>query len=522
VLFELRAAVAKKVGYSMEPDGPPREDMMQDIEKLWADFGRPIQSADDYIASLRGRRMNIYFMGEPVPDPTAHPVIMPSINAMAETYRLASERPELGSVRTEIGSCHTNRFLHVPTTSEQLVVKHEMQRELGRRTGTCFQRCVGLDAIGACHSITFDIDSICGTDYHKRFLAFLKRAQNANIVIGGAMTDPKGDRAKPPHQQHDPDLFLRVVRRDNNGIYVSGAKMHQTGAVNSHWLIFMPTMRMTEADRDWSVVGAVRVDAPGLTYVVGRQTNDTRVVDGGELDAGNALFAGQESLIVFDNVFVPHEHVFMDGEWKYAATLVERFTTYHRSSYVCKTGLGDVLIGAAAEAASHNGIETASHIKDKLVEMTHLNETIYSSCMAAAYRAKPMASGAYLNDEVLSNVAKHNVTRFPFEIARLAQDIAGGLVVTMPSEKDLQNNEIGPLIRKFLQGREGVDTVDRMRVLRLIENMTIGRNAVGYLTESLHGAGSPQAQRIQIGRSMQIEEKKALARALAGSSSGKK
>jgi 4-hydroxybutyryl-CoA dehydratase/vinylacetyl-CoA-Delta-isomerase len=292
--------------------------------------------------------------------------------------------------------------------------------------------------------------------------------------------------------------------------------MHQTGAVNSHWLIFMPTMRMTEKDREWSVVGAVRVDAPGLTYIVGRQTNDTRVVDGGAMDAGNAQFAGQESLIVFEDVFVPHAHVFMDGEWEYATSLVERFTTYHRSSYVCKTGLGDVLIGAAASAAEHNGVETASHIKDKLVEMTHLNETIYSSCMAAAHQAKPVASGAYINDEMLSNVAKHNVTRFPFEIARLAQDIAGGLVVTMPSEKDLQNNEIGPLIRKFLQGRDGVEVTDRMRILRLIENMTIGRNAVGYLTESLHGAGSPQAQRIQIARGMKIEEKKARARNLAG------
>ena len=101
------------------------------------------------------------------------------------------------------------------------------------------------------------------------FSTFLKRAQTANVVIGGAMTDPKGDRSKAPHQQRDPDLFLHVTKRDDKGIYVSGAKMHQTGAVNSHWLIFMPTMRMSEADREWSVVGAVRVDAPGLTYIVG-------------------------------------------------------------------------------------------------------------------------------------------------------------------------------------------------------------------------------------------------------------
>jgi 4-hydroxybutyryl-CoA dehydratase/vinylacetyl-CoA-Delta-isomerase len=489
---------------------------MTDIETLWADFAKPIVTAEDYIHSLRGRRMNIFFMGERVPEPVDHPVIKPSINAMAETYRLASERPELASVRSGIVDSQINRFLHVPVNSGDLVAKHEMQRELGRRTGTCFQRCVGVDAIGSCHSVTFDIDAKLGTNYHKRFLAFLKRAQAANVVIGGAMTDPKGDRSKAPHQQADLDLFLHVVRRDDKGLYVSGAKMHQTGAVNSHWLIFMPTMRMTEADRDWAVVGAVRVDTPGLTYIVGRQTNDTRAMDGGDLDAGNARFAGQESLVVFDEVFVPYDHVFMDGEWAYASTLVERFTTYHRSSYVCKTGLGDVLIGAAATAAEHNGVEAASHIKDKLVEMTHLNETIYSSCMAAAFQSKPLASGAYMNDEMLSNVAKHNVTRFPFEIARLAQDIAGGLIVTMPSEKDLRHNEVGPLIRKFLQGRDGVDTVDRMRILRLIENMTIGRNAVGYLTESLHGAGSPQAQRIQIARGMKIEEKKARARHLAG------
>jgi len=489
---------------------------MDTAETLWADFKRPIANADDYLASLRGRRMNVFFMGERVPEPADHPVIRPSINAMAETFRLASERPELGTVPSEIARQAINRFLHVPINPGDLVAKHEMQRELGRRTGTCFQRCVGLDAIGTCHSVTFDIDAKHGTKYHERFLKFLRRAQTANVVIGGAMTDPKGDRSKAPHQQSDPDLFLRVVRRDDKGIYVSGAKMHQTGAVNSHWLIFMPTMRLTEADRAWSVVGAIRVDAPGLTYVVGRQTNDTRIMDGGAMDAGNAQFAGQESLIVFEDVFVPHEHVFMDGEWEYASSLVERFTTYHRSSYVCKTGLGDVLIGAAASAAEHNGVEAASHIKDKLVEMTHLNETIYSSCMAAAHQSKPVASGAYLNDEMLSNVAKHNVTRFPFEIARLAQDIAGGLVVTMPSEKDLQNNEVGPLIRKFLQGRDGVEVTDRMRILRLIENMTIGRNAVGYLTESLHGAGSQQAQRIQIARGMKIEDKKARARKLAG------
>jgi len=258
------------------------------------------------------------------------------------------------------------------------------------------------------------------------------------------------------------------------------------------------------------------VDAPGITYLYGRQSCDTRGMDGGDIDAGNARFAGQEAMIVFDDAFIPWERVFMDGEHEFAAMLVERFTCYHRRSYVCKSGVGDVLIGAAAAIADCNGVEKASHVRDKLVEMTHLNETIYGTGISASHQATRMKSGVYLSDDMLSNVCKHHVTRLPYEIGRLAQDLAGGLMVTLPSEKDLRHPEAGAIIRKYLQGRSGVATEDRIRILRLIENMTLGRNAVGYLTESMHGAGSPQAQRVQIARAMQVEFKKQLARTLAG------
>src|SRR5437660_7901884 len=236
----------------------------------------------------------------------------------------------------------------------------------------------------------------------------------------------------------------------------------------------------------------------------------------GDLDSGNAKFSGQEAMIIFDNVFIPWEHVFMNGEFEYASMVVESFTCYDRRSYVCKTGLGDVLIGAAAAISDYNGMPSVSHIKDKLVEMTHLNESIYAAGIASSYQAHKTKSGAWLNDDMLANVCKHNVTRLPYEISRLAQDIAGGLMVTMPSEKDFRSPETGPLLEKYLKGRKGVSTENRVRVLRLIENMTLGRNAVGYLTESMHGAGSPQAQRIQIARQMNIDGKKELARKLAG------
>jgi 4-hydroxybutyryl-CoA dehydratase/vinylacetyl-CoA-Delta-isomerase len=310
-------------------------------------------------------------------------------------------------------------------------------------------------------------------------------------------------------------MFVHVSKRDENGVYVTGAKAHQTGCINSHWIMVMPTMRLRSEDRDYAIVGAVAVDAPGITYIYGRQSCDTRSMEGGDIDPGNAQFSGQEAMIIFKDVFIPKERIFMDGEVEYASMLVERFTCYHRRSYVCKTGLGDVLIGAAAAIADYNGVANASHIKDKLVEMTHLNETIFAAGIASSYQAQQTASGNFQNDDMLANVCKHNVTRFPYELSRIAQDVAGGLMVTMPSEKDFKSPIVGPLLEKYLKGRKGVSTENRVRILRLIENMTLGRNAVGYLTESMHGAGSPQAQRIQIARQMQLGYKKKLAKKLA-------
>ena len=477
---------------------------------------KPIVTGSDYIHSLRGRNLRVYFLGERIPEPVDHPVIRPSINAIARTYDLAVEHPELASAWSSLSNRRVNRFLHVTESVEDVVAQNKMQRRLGQLTGTCFQRCVGMDAINSLFSVTYDMDQTHGSEYHRRFKEFVIQMQEMNYVIGGAMTDPKGDRSKAPADQADPDLFVRVVERRPDGVVLRGAKMHQTGCLNSHWIVVMPTMRMRPADRDYAIVAAVPVDHPGLTFIYGRQSCDTRALEGGDIDQGNARFSGQEAMILIDDVFVPNELVFMNGETEYAALLVERFTSYHRRSYVCKTGLGDVIIGAAALIADYNGVGSVSHVRDKLVEMAHLNETIYGAGIAASHESQPTPAGNYQPDDLLANVCKHNVTRFPYELSRLAQDLAGGLVATLPSQKDFENPETGPLLAKYLKGREGVRVEDRARVLRLIENMTLGRNAVGYLTESMHGAGSPQAQRIQIARQMNLEEKKGFAKALAG------
>jgi 4-hydroxybutyryl-CoA dehydratase/vinylacetyl-CoA-Delta-isomerase len=224
--------------------------------------------------------------------------------------------------------------------------------------------------------------------------------------------------------------------------------------------------------------------------------------------------------VVFDDVFVPWERVFMYKEVEFTTQLVENFAAYHRQSYACKVGVGDVLIGATQTIAEYNGVAGASHVKDKIVEMNHLNETLFCGCIACASLGHREPSGTYLVNLLLANVHKQNITRFPYEIARIAQDIAGGLMVTLPSWEDFRSPEVGRWLEKYLKARSDVPTEHRMRILRLIENITLGTAAVGYLTESMHGAGSPQAQRIMISRLVNMKQKQKIAKELCGIEKG--
>ncbi|HPJ38731.1 MAG TPA: 4-hydroxyphenylacetate 3-hydroxylase family protein [Spirochaetota bacterium] len=477
-----------------------------------------MKSSKEYIDSLRKLNLVVYMFGKRVENVVDDPIIRPSMSAVAMTYSLAMDpqHEDIMTAKSHITGKKINRFTHIHQSVDDLVKKSKMGRLLGSLTGCCFQRCVGMDALNALSMTTFDIDKKYGTQYNERFLKYLAYVQEEDLVCDGAMTDPKGDRSLPPHRQSDPDMFLHVIEERNDGIVVSGAKAHQTGAVNSHEIIVMPTITMREEDKDYALAFAVPSDTAGITYIMGRQSCDTRKLEQGTIDRGNMVFGGHEALIVFDNVFVPWERVFMYKEHDFSGQLVEQFASYHRQSYACKVGVGDVLIGAVQTAAEYNGAERASHVKDKIVEMNHLNETLYCGCIACASEGHCEPSGTYYVDTLLANVHKQNVTRFPYEIARLAQDIAGGLMVTCPSEADLDSPDVGKWVRKYFAARNGVPTEHRIRILRLIENITMGTAAVGYLTESMHGAGSPQAQRIMISRLINIKKKQETAKRLAG------
>ena len=475
-----------------------------------------IETKEDYLASLREQGREIYYLGERVDDITSHPAFIPHINAAAKTYQMAldPEFEDLATAVSHLDGRRISRFTHIHQSVEDLIKKVQLLRAIAHQTGSCFQRCVGWDALNATFMTTYDIDAEQGSDYHQRFLAYLEMIQHSNRMVVGAMTDPKGDRGRPPSRQSDPDLYTRIVRRQEDGIVIRGAKAHQTGAANSHEILIMPTQFMREEDRDFALVCAVPVDAPGVVQVFGRQTNDQRKLDC-RMDQGNPGFGlvGGETLLIFDDVFVPWERVFMAGEHRFSGVLVERFATLHRQNYGgCKGGVSDVLIGACALACEMQGTARASHIKDKLAEMMHLAETIYAGSVSCSALGARTASGAYYPDPLLANCTKQNVTRNVYEIARLAHDVAGGILATMPSEQDLALPRIGDYVRKYLAGVEGVSPENRMRVLRLIENMTGGT----ALVESMHGAGSPQTQKVMYQRLGKLEMKKKLAARLAG------
>lgn len=469
----------------------------------------------EYIESLRKLNTEVYFMGKRVDNIVDHPAIRPHINAAAATYDLATNpaTADLGSAVSHLTGRVINRWTHIPQNQEDLVKKVKMLRVVGQITGTCFQRCVGMDGLITMYSITYDLDRKYGTDYHERFKTFLIETQDRDLMTGGAMTDPKGDRSKRPHEQHDPDLFVRVVERRDDGIVIRGAKLHQTGAVNSHQFLIMPGQALGPEDKDYAVSCAVPADAPGVIMVFGRQVNDSRKWEG-EIDQGNAGYGvvGGEAMVIFDDVFVPWERVFLCGEYEFAGPLVERFTAYHRQNYgACKAGNLDVLVGATLALADIQGVARASHVRDKLAEMAHLVETMYSGALACSYECSQMSCGVAFVDPLLANTSKFNTARYYPEVTRLAQDIAGGFVATMPAEAEMSNPRVAKFIEKYYQTRPDVPAEERIRLGRLIENMT----GATPIIECMHGAGSPQAQKVVVQRQVDWDKRRRLAERIA-------
>ena len=475
-----------------------------------------MMNGKQYIDSLQAKKPRVFYQGEKLSDPYSHSAIVPHLRTAAVTYDLAMDdgHKDIMTATSHLTGEKVSRFTHLFWSVEDLVKKIEMLRLIGRETGTCFQRCVGLDAINALWSVTYEVDGAKGTDYHARFRVFLEKLQREDLMSAGAMTDVKGDRSLPPWQQPDPDLFVRIVERRPDGIVIRGAKTHITGAVNSHEIFVMPTLGLPPEGADYAVACAVPVDAPGLTLVFGRQTNDERKGEEGMFDCGTSFgVVGGECTLIFEDVFVPNERVFMAGEGDFAGSLVDRFSAWHRANYGgCKAGNADILLGATALLSEIHGTIKNSIVRDKLTEIVHLVETIYASAVGSSALGTKLPAGNWFVDPLLANTVKQNVTRFLYQVGRLAHDLGGGLLSTLPSDADFRSEEIGGLLTKYFAGRQGFATEEKRKLCRYIENMT----SVATLVEALHGAGSPQAQRIVMLRQADLPKKAEMAKKVIG------
>jgi 4-hydroxybutyryl-CoA dehydratase/vinylacetyl-CoA-Delta-isomerase len=479
-----------------------------------------LRTGDQYVDGLRNRKhVEIYVLGKQVDDVTTHPFLRPSVKAFKATFDAAFEEDtkELARAYSPFINEEVNRFVHIHRGPEDLVAKVKLLRRLSHKVGACFQRCVGWDALNTLFIITTRISEVEGRrTYLERFLNYLKYVQRNDLALAGAMTDVKGVRTLRPSEQPNPDSYVHVAEERSDGIIVRGAKANITGIAVVDEVIVMPTRAMTEKDADYAISFAIPLDSPGVKVVVGRQVNDARRLEDGEID-GLPYFFNHEGMLILEDVFVPWDRVFLYKDWAWAGQLVEVFSSFHRQGYAgCKAGLGDVVIGAAYNLAKQIGVADKAHVQDKLTEMVFLNETMYSAGLAASWEGRRVVSsedGGWWVNPMYANVTKQLVTRFPYEIARLAHDIAGGIIGTAPSEADLRNPSLKGLLEKYLQGVQEYSAEERLRMLRLLENISL---SVAYLIESVHGAGSPEAQRISMRRLYDFQIAEAISKRLAG------
>ena len=473
-----------------------------------------VKTKEEYIESLRELNPTVYMFGEKITNVVDNPRLGAGIAATAATYELAEmdEYRDLIVTESPLINEPVNRFTLPPASIEDLVARVKVNRALGNRVGTCHQRCTGLDCLSALSIVTYDVDQKHGTHYNDNFMKFLEYVQKNDLTGNAGVTDVKGDRSESPHDQEDQDMYLRIVERRDEGIVVRGAKAHQTGSLSSHEIIVLPTRALREGDEDYAVSFAIPSDTKGVIHVVGRSTLDTRELDG--CDVGNVRYSKYCPTLIFDDVFVPWERVFLCGETEFAVDMVVRFSSFHRQSHGgCKSGKVDCMIGTALTMMDYNGTARAGHLKQKVIDMIHRAETLYGCCLAASYEGKEEPSGTYFIDTVLANASKIHEGKEMAEATRLMVDICGGFVSDLPSDRDFEIPEVGDLIKKYMKGANGVPVENRIKMFRLAEKLAM--ESADTISD-IHGGGSPEAHRVTIFRESNVEGKKMAARRLAG------
>jgi len=477
-----------------------------------------LKTAKEYLDSMKKLSPHVYCGGKWVKNLLNNKVTRSMVMANAEMYALAEDpkNKEVMVATSHLTGEPINRNLNVARNIHDLDMRQEMALLTSQTVGTCNYRCVGCDALNSLAATTWEMDRDLGTKYNENFNKWLKYAQDNDLAVSGAITDAKGDRKKRPSEQQEPDTFVHLVEKRQDGIVVRGIKVSQSGAIGSHETLVLPGGALREGEEAFALAFAVQNSAPGITYICQYNAYSAeREFCEEESELGNPIYGQREtSTMVFENVFIPWERVFLCGETKYCGRMVTRFAKAHRMNCggACKVGFADLIIGGTMLAAEYIGVEKVPHIQEKIIDMVRLSETSHACAIAAAMRGReePKGSGVFLPDDLFGNAAKLNIAHGFWEIIKNAGDIGGGLVVTAPKLKDLENPEVGPMLKKAFASAAPAEK--RLKVAKFLQHWAAGLHGAG----TWHGAGAPQTQRFMISVLTNFDAKKKMAKKIMG------
>lgn len=474
-----------------------------------------LMTAADYRESLRRSKPRVFVNGAAVASVADEPLLAPGVAGVGVTYDFA-HRPEhapIMTARQATSGKTVNRMLHINERSQDLLDKLEAVRLVCRTSG-CAQRYLTHDALNGLYQATRLTDDRHGTDYSQRFLNYLHEVQDQDLTLGIAMTDAKGDRSKRPGLQANPDVYVHIKERRPDGIVIRGTKAIVTGAPYMHEFLVMPCRTHVPADKDFAVCCAVPVDAPGVT-IVARPAGRP-----GDASAKFSAKYGQSvGVVIFDDVFVPHDRVFLAGETEEGGFLTTSYATHHRHSCIgARAGFGDLLIGAGALMIEANGLdaEKHAHIREAMVELITITESFYACGVASSVYCTRDPAGSVMPDAVFSNIGKLLLATKIYDMHRVAHYVSGGLIVALPGPDEDHNPETRASLAAVMGGRPDIPAEQRAEVARLIEDLTVSHEAGWYSVISLHGGGSPEAMKREIWRNYPVTEKAELVENLLG------
>ena len=472
-----------------------------------------MRSVEEYLNDMFKMKPNIYIDGSRVSRDDSR--IRPGINVISKTFEMAinPEYRDLIITKSHLTGREINRFTHIIQGSEDLLLKQKMIRRLCHLTGGCIQRCMGCDAINALSVITYLADREYGTDYYRRFIEYLKYFQDRDLTAACAQTDVKGDRSRRPHEQSDPDVYVRIVEEKSSGVVVRGAKNCITMAAYADEIIVVPTRAMTDEEKQWSIAFAIPADTDGVKLI----TRATSMRARREIKAPIAEIGVSDSFIVFDDVFIPWDRVFLCRENKYATMLAHLFALYHRHSYTgCKPATTDIVMGAAALVSEYNGVGDVWHIRAKLAELASIAELVYAAGVASAIEGWRSPSGTFIPNEIYANVGRRHAGKNYYHELEILADVAGGIPATLPYEGDYLNPETRKHIDKYIRRKINIPPENVYKCLMMISDMLCSAYGGATAVAGIHGGGSPVMEDIAIWRSYKFEEKKKIAKYLAG------